>query len=384
MKTKTYLLTTALVAGTIAIAHAQSPSSQSPNSQSSSQPQTTQPPAKHMDDSGGSTRSNTTTGNAGSSDSERSPTSARSDTNKSDNDRSDARKSTTGTANDQSRDQSQSSDNPRSSSQNRPSNDNAQAPSDRANDNAQSRDRSNNRDAEQSNSRRDARDSADRDDRNRTNTSRSDSDRPTANRQTDRGRDADTDRTRTLTNVDVNINAQQRTRINRSIARLDVKPITNVNFSVSVGTVVPGHVHLQRLPSDIVEIVPQYRGYSFFAARDEIVIVEPSSHKIVTVIPRNGSGSAEAAPRHRTTFTEKDRDAVRKYSRRSEPRTTGSSMRGSGITVGERVPDAVELQSFPDEVYVDAPELREYRYLRQENRTYVIEPRERTIIEEID
>ncbi|WP_424631986.1 DUF1236 domain-containing protein [Bradyrhizobium sp. SYSU BS000235] len=373
MKTRIYLLTTALVAGTIAIAQAQSPSSQSPN-----QRQTTSPPAKHMDDSAGSTRSTATKGAAGRSDSDRSSESNRSDTGKFDSDRSDAGKATTGTstsgaANDQSRDQPRSSDSAQSPTRDRSSN-----------DSAQSRDRTNNRDADRSDSKHDTRDSADRDNRNGTNTSRSDSDRPATNQQTDRGRNGDTDRTRTSTNVDVNINSQQRTRINRSIARLDVKPITNVNFSVSVGTVVPRHVHLRTIPADIVEIVPQYRGYNFFVVRDEIVIVEPSSSRIVTVIPRSGGGSAEAAPRQRTKFTEKDRAAVRKYSRRSEPRTTGSAVRSSRISVGERVPASVELQSFPEEVYVDAPELREYRYLRQENRTYVIEPHERTIIEEID
>lgn len=381
MKTKIYLLTTALVAGTVAIAQAQSPSSQD---------QTTSPAAKQLDNSAGSTASKTTTGNAGRSEFERLPNSARSDTGKSASDRSDPGKSTTGnsstsgTANDQSRDQPRSSDNAQSPSRERPSNDNAQAPRDRANDNAQSRDRINNRDAERSGANRDTHDAMDRDNRNGTNTSRSESDRATANQQTDRGRNTDTDRTRTSTNVDVNINTQQRTRINQSIARLDVKPVTNVNFAVSVGTVIPRDVRLQTLPSDIEEVVPQYRGYSFFVIRDEVVIVEPSSHKIVTVISRSGGGRAEATPRQRTAFTEKDRAAVRKYSRSYEPRTTGSAMGRGRITVGERVPASVELQSFPEEVYVDAPELREYRYLRQENRTYVIEPQERTIIEEID
>lgn len=367
MTTRVFLLTTALMAGTIAIGQAQSP-----NSQSSSERQATPPSVRQIDTSAAAAR-NSTTGTA-----------VRSDSN-----RSDAAGSTTGTsstsstATDQSRDQSRSSDSAQSLSRDRRSNDNAQARRDR-NDRAQSRDRTNSRDAERSDSRRDTRDSADRDNRGGTNTSRSDSDRPATNQQTDRGRNAETDRTRTSTNVDVNINAQQRTRIYQSFARLDLRPITNVNFSVSVGTVVPRHVHLRSLPSDIVEIVPQYHGYSFFAVRDEIVIVKPSSHKIVTVIARDGGGRAEAAPRQRTTFTERDRAAVRKYSRKGEPRTTGSAARSSRITVGERLPAGVELQSFPEDVYVDAPALREYRYLQQENRTYVIEPRERTIIEEID
>jgi Protein of unknown function (DUF1236) len=59
--------------------------------------------------------------------------------------------------------------------------------------------------------------------------------------------------------------------------------LTNVNFSLSVGTAVPRDVRLQTLPADVVEAVPQYRGYSFFVVRDEIVIVEPSTYKIVTV-----------------------------------------------------------------------------------------------------
>ena len=48
------------------------------------------------------------------------------------------------------------------------------------------------------------------------------------------------------------------------------------------------------------------------------------------------------------------------------------------------MPESVEIEAFPDTVYRDAPALREYRYIHRDNRTYVIEPRERMIIEEID
>jgi Protein of unknown function (DUF1236) len=46
--------------------------------------------------------------------------------------------------------------------------------------------------------------------------------------------------------------------------------------------------------------------------------------------------------------------------------------------------EAVEIETFPDAVYRYAPTLREYRYINRENRTYIIEPRERRVIEEID
>jgi hypothetical protein len=44
----------------------------------------------------------------------------------------------------------------------------------------------------------------------------------------------------------------------------------------------------------------------------------------------------------------------------------------------------VEVRSFPEEVYRESPRLRDYRFIERENRTYVVEPAERTIIEEIE
>ena len=196
----------------------------------------------------------------------------------------------------------------------------------------------------------------------------------------------------TNVNASVNINDQQRTRVTQSISRLNVQPLTNVNFSLSLGTVIPRDVRVQTLPADVVEVVPQYRGYSFFVVRDEIVIVEPSSHKIVTVLQRGGStAAAPARSQSKASFTDKDRDAVRKHVKtRTEPRATGSRAETTGSTArvvirrGERLPDSVEMDEFPETVYRDAPALREYRYIHRENRTFLVEPRERMVIEEFD
>jgi hypothetical protein len=59
-----------------------------------------------------------------------------------------------------------------------------------------------------------------------------------------------------------------------------------VNFAVSAGTIIPTTVELHEVPADVVRIVPAYRGYRYFVVRNEIVIVEPSTRKIVTVIQR--------------------------------------------------------------------------------------------------
>jgi hypothetical protein len=188
--------------------------------------------------------------------------------------------------------------------------------------------------------------------------------------------------------VSASLNDTQRTRISTSISKLNVAPINNVNFSLSVGTVVPRDVRFQPLPADVVEILPQYRGYSFLVVRDDIVIVDPSTYKIVDVLPRAGRSTAAApAPAsHKVTFSDRDREVIRKHARstRIEQRTTGSSTASTRVRIGDRLPESVEVRSFPEEVYRESPRLREYRFIERENRTYVVEPRERTIIEEIE
>ncbi|MEH2488566.1 DUF1236 domain-containing protein [Bradyrhizobium sp. AZCC 2230] len=191
-------------------------------------------------------------------------------------------------------------------------------------------------------------------------------------------------------NASVNINDQQRTRISTSISHLNVQPLNNVNFSLSVGTVVPRDVRVQPLPAEVVEIAPQYRGYDFVLVKDEIVIVEPSSYKIVAVMPYSGRSTAAAparAEQRNVTFSDRDREVIRKHAKarpvERERQTTGSTVR-TEIRRGERVPDGVEIDAFPDEVYREAPSLREYRYIHRDSRTYIVEPQERRVIEEID
>ncbi|WP_407113930.1 DUF1236 domain-containing protein [Bradyrhizobium sp. LMG 9283] len=191
--------------------------------------------------------------------------------------------------------------------------------------------------------------------------------------------------------TDVNLNKQQETKISTSISRLNVRPLTNINFSLNVGTVVPRDVHLSTLPPDVVEIVPQYRGYSFALVKDQIVVVDPATYKIVTVLPYSGQSTATTTTtreRSASKFSDRDREAIRKHAKtrtegRGEARTTGSTAR-TEIHIGDRIPDTVEVEEFPSTVYREAPDLREYRYIHRDTRTYVIEPRERRVIEEID
>ena len=81
-----------------------------------------------------------------------------------------------------------------------------------------------------------------------------------------------------------NLTSEQRTRISTTIKQTNVRPVTNVNFNVSVGTVVPRTIELHPLPPTIVEVYPAWRGYRFVLVGDEIIIIEPGSYRIVAVI----------------------------------------------------------------------------------------------------
>jgi len=82
----------------------------------------------------------------------------------------------------------------------------------------------------------------------------------------------------------VNLTTEQRTKIKQTVlAGGDVPRANNVNFSVNVGTVVPTRIHVVEVPSVIVDIHPQWRGFWYFVVGDEIIIVD-RSHKIVAIL----------------------------------------------------------------------------------------------------
>jgi type IV secretory pathway VirB10-like protein len=81
------------------------------------------------------------------------------------------------------------------------------------------------------------------------------------------------------------VTTEQRTQIRQTIIKESNAPrVTNVNFSLNVGTVVPRRVKVAVLPTTVVEIYPAWRGYRYFIVGDRIVIVEPDTLRIVFII----------------------------------------------------------------------------------------------------
>jgi hypothetical protein len=201
-------------------------------------------------------------------------------------------------------------------------------------------------------------------------------------RDRDQARDTDRRQDREGRAGERQVTEQQRTRISTSIRQANVQPVRNVNFSVSVGAVVPTSVRFYPVTPAIVEIYPEYRGYEFVLVEEEIVIVEPRSRKIVTVIDAGGSGRAATRPRGKLSLTEKQREVVRRAA--IQRRTTGSArttMIEREYVIGDDIPETVEFETFPDTIYTEVPEIRSYRYVVRDDDVYVIDPSERRVIE---
>jgi hypothetical protein len=79
--------------------------------------------------------------------------------------------------------------------------------------------------------------------------------------------------------------AEKRTQITSAIRSEKVEDGgSRVNVNVAVGTTLPASVTFHPLPSRIVEIYPEWRGYDFVLVHGRYVIVRPQTREIVYII----------------------------------------------------------------------------------------------------
>lgn len=70
--------------------------------------------------------------------------------------------------------------------------------------------------------------------------------------------------------------------VTKNVTRIDR---SRIDFDINVGIAVPRTIVLNPLPIEVYEVVPDYRGYSYFVLSDgTIVIVNPGSLQIVYVL----------------------------------------------------------------------------------------------------
>jgi uncharacterized protein DUF1236 len=79
------------------------------------------------------------------------------------------------------------------------------------------------------------------------------------------------------------ISTEQRTKITTVIRQHKVEP-TRLNVSVRVGTRIPDSVHFYPMPTEVVDIYPEWRGFNYILVGDQIVVVDPGTHEIVAIL----------------------------------------------------------------------------------------------------
>ena len=90
-----------------------------------------------------------------------------------------------------------------------------------------------------------------------------------------------TSKTTTETTGSISIAPEQRTIIRQKLAT--TKPVT-VKEKVTVGWTVPEDVELSAVPDTIVADLPSVKGYRYFVYNNDVVLVDPSTRKVVTIV----------------------------------------------------------------------------------------------------
>ena len=78
--------------------------------------------------------------------------------------------------------------------------------------------------------------------------------------------------------------AEKRGQIATAIKQEKIPAATNVNFNISVGARVPSTVTFYPIPSRIIEIYPEWRGYQVILVNGRYVVVRPQTYEIVYII----------------------------------------------------------------------------------------------------
>ena len=70
----------------------------------------------------------------------------------------------------------------------------------------------------------------------------------------------------------------------------------NFNVDVSVDGLLPGELDLRPLPPAVVELIPEYRGFEYVVASDQVFIVQPSTRRVVEIIREGGPHADDGRP----------------------------------------------------------------------------------------
>ena len=78
---------------------------------------------------------------------------------------------------------------------------------------------------------------------------------------------------------------RERNAIRSAVMAQQATPFANTHFRLTRGHVAPPNVVVRPLPPQLLRLHPEWRGYMYFVAGDQIAIVESTSLRIVSILP---------------------------------------------------------------------------------------------------
>ena len=169
------------------------------------------------------------------------------------------------------------------------------------------------------------------------------------------------------------VDNEKRERVKDVAFRGDVRRATNVDVRVDIGVRLPRRVDVYDLPSDIIEIVPAYRGYRYVVIDDDYCIVDPETYVIVDVIHRGGGDRGQYAYRtgggsSRLELTNDQIEIIRR-----EIRDRGRKFDYDGdLEVGIKLPGDFAFEPFPEPVVREVPVVSDYRFVHIEDEIAIV------------
>ncbi|MGA7198130.1 MAG: DUF1236 domain-containing protein [Roseiarcus sp.] len=151
----------------------------------------------------------------------------------------------------------------------------------------------------------------------------------------------------------------------------------NFNVDVSVDGLLPGELDLRPLPPAVAELIPEYRGYEYVVANDEVFIVQPSTRRVVEIIREGGPTQAKEGLQRINLTDAQQRMLIESVRSAGLPEARESAELADGATV----PADVTLEPVPRAVVVEIPMIERYRLFVANDRVVLVDPDTREVVD---
>ena len=200
------------------------------------------------------------------------------------------------------------------------------------------------------------------------------------------GADTKTDAGKADKAKSVDLTGDKKDRVKTSFKTENVKKITNVNVDISVGRRLPRDWEYHSVPTAVIDIVPEYRGYRYAYVEDRYVIVDPDTYEVVYVLDdAGGSGSASvgrstgesgsARCASDLTFSQEDRVFIVE-----KVRSSSATLKIGNLEIGAELPRDAKVEVFPSEVTTRVSKLDLCRYVVIDDKVAVVDPSDDKIV----